>query len=86
MVPNFMHAAVLMKTSDMRVREKEVLCFVSYIYKQFILFTASLFVCLSESRIRGVVSSIPQSLRIPRSHLKMSNTSIGQGKLMCSML
>ena len=33
----------------------------------------------AESQIRAAVAPIPQSLRIPRSHLKMSTTAIGQG-------
>ena len=77
-----MPAAVLMKTPDMRAGEKEALCSVSCIIHNQLPF---LFLLRRlESQIRGVVSSIPQSLRIPRTHLKMSNTSIGQGKHSCA--
>ena len=37
-------------------------------------------ICTLESRVQEVVELVPQSLRIPRSHLKMSNTIVGQGK------
>ena len=54
------------------VSEVAMLSYVDSIYNIMYIYVA-------ESQVKGVVEQIPKSLIIPRSNLKMSNTSIGQG-------
>ena len=67
--------------TDVEVPESMVLYFVSYIKPIiYCMGIVELIQIIAESQVQKAVDQIPYSLRIPYSHLKMSNTSIGQGK------